>query len=188
MTLARIGLGRAIVALLVVAEIVRPTHLTPKKVSYRTLAAVSAGGTLDREALEDLPPIVTPALGNIDVAAIESGSKTRPLTIAATMRLDDDLLLVGWCANPETHAAASALVATIDGRRRIDVTASYHLTRPDVADYYHAPAMAPSGFAVRLSGSVLGPGTHTIRMSVVDTDERGLFVYPSPETIAVTAR
>lgn len=173
MTFSRIALG-GIAALLVGAEIVRPTHWTAKKISRTSLAA-SSRAPFDREALDDLPPIVTPALGNIDAALVVPNGRGIALE------------LIGWCADPETRAAASTLLAIVDGRRRIDETASYGRARPDVARFLGAPRMKDSGFSIRLSGAELGPGLHTVRIAVVASDRRGIFVFPTPETVTVPA-
>jgi hypothetical protein len=174
MTFSRIALG-AIAALLVGAEIVRPTHWAAKKISRTSLAA-NSGAPFDREALDDLPPIVTPALGNIDAALVVASGRGIVLE------------LIGWCADPESRATAPTLLAIVDGRRRIDETAGYDRPRPDVARFLDAPGMNDAGFLIRLSGAELGPGPHTIRVAVVATDRRGIFVFPTPETVTVPNR
>ncbi len=171
MTFWRIALT-GIAALLVGAEIVRPTNWTPKKISRTSLAA-NSGAPFDREALDDLPPIVTPALGNIDAALVVPSGRGIALE------------LIGWCADPETRATAKTLLAIVDGRQRIDETAGYGRSRPDVARVLKAPGAKDAGFLVRLSGAELGPGRHTVRMAVVASDRRGIFVFPTPETVTV---
>jgi len=170
-TFSRIVLG-GIAALLVGAEIVRPTHWTLKKISRTSLAANSRA-PLDREALDDLPPIVTPALGNIDAALVVPSGRGIALE------------LIGWCADPQTRATAATLLAIVDGRRRIDETASYGRARPDVARVLHAPGARDAGFFIRLSGAELGPGPHTVRVAVVASDRRGIFIFPTPENLTV---
>jgi hypothetical protein len=173
-TFSRIALG-GIAVLLLGAEIVRPTQWTAKKISRTSLAA-NSGAPFDREALDDLPPIVTPALGNIDKALVVANGR------------DIALELYGWCADPETRATAPTLLAIVDGRRRIDETAGYDRARADVASYLKAPGMNDAGFFIRLSGAELGPGPHTVRVAVVASDRRGIFVFPTPETVTVPAQ
>jgi hypothetical protein len=181
----RIALG-IVIALLVVAEIVRPTQLSVKKISSASSRAMGAVTRLDPEQLADLPPIVAPALGNIDAATIFSGAGRVPVAVAriTPMSSRDDLDLVGWCADPEARAPGAALLAIVDGRR-IDASGAYGRSRPDVAKHIGVPAMDATGFDVRLRGSELGLGTHTVRIGIVAADRRGLFLFPTPEDVNV---
>jgi hypothetical protein len=182
---ARSALG-AIAVILIGAEVVRPTTFHPKRVSHTSLLGLQAHPALDQAELDDLPPIVDPALGNIDAAGILEHGHEDALVAAVPVARDATLRLVGWCADPLARAPGSQLLAIVDGSRRIDVSAGYHLARDDAARILHAPALRDAGFVVDLPVAELGPGTHTLRIAVVTADGSAVSIFPT--VVAFTSR
>jgi hypothetical protein len=175
----------AVAVALVVAEIVRPTTVPAKRLGHPSLARAGGQLPLSQEQLDDLPPIIAPAIGNIDVAHAIVRGRPRPLVSSEPLAGNDGFEVAGWCADPEARAAGAGLVAIVDGSRRIDASAGYGGVRPDVARLFASPAMAPVAFDVRLRASQIGPGRHSLRVAVVARDGRGIFVFPTVVRISV---
>jgi hypothetical protein len=161
----------AIVLALVAGEIARPTTFHAKRVVH--------GPEIDRVELDDLPPIVTPALGNIDATFVITGGAMRALRAGADVPDRAVIRIVGWCADPQTRLPGSALLAVFDGRIRLDVTSGYRLSRPDVATYFSDPALRSSGFSVDLPVTSLAAGDHVVRMAIVTSDANAISVFPT---------
>jgi hypothetical protein len=176
-TLARTYILAVAVAL-VVAEIVHPNVLPHKGVSHPSLAREGGRLPLSWEQLDDLPPVVQPAIGNIDLVTAVIRGKKYPVPPAGRLGPRDSLIVQGWCADPQAHEPGAGLLAIVDDSRRIDVSAGYGKPRDDAAKLYAAPAMSPVGFDFRLTSHELGVGAHTLRVAIVASDGHGIFVYP----------
>jgi hypothetical protein len=174
------GLALCAIALaLVGAEIARPTTFAPKRVSHTSLLGIEARPPLDQAELDNLPPIVSPAIGNIDATFVVEGGRTKPLTPDAAVPRDATVRLVGWCGDPQAREPGFMLLAIIDGTRRIDVTNGYRTARPDVAIYLQTPGLLKTGFTVDLPAAELGPGPHDVRVAVVTADQRSVSEFPT---------
>jgi len=170
----------AIAVILIGAEVVRPTTFHAKRVSHTSLLGIEAHPALDQTELDDLPPIVNPAIGNIDATSVAfRGGREGALDAAVPVPRDATLRLIGWVADPLARAPGSLLLAIVDGTRRIDVTAGYHVTRDDAARILNAPALREAGFVVDLPVAQLGPGAHTLRIAVVTADGRAVSIFPT---------
>ncbi|MBD5653805.1 MAG: hypothetical protein IAI50_01335 [Candidatus Eremiobacteraeota bacterium] len=175
-----------VVLALVGAEIVRPTTVPAKRLSHPSLTRGAGQLPLDHYHLDDLPPIVQPAIGNIDgVDAIVAGT-ARPIVPVTLLGRNDVLAVSGWCADPEARAAGAGLLAIVDDYVRIDVSSSYGNPRLDVARLYATPAMEAVGFDFRLSAAQIGAGTHALRVAVVAADGHGIFIFPTIAHVTVT--
>jgi hypothetical protein len=180
----KIALG-AIVLALAVAEIVRPTTFAPKRVSHTSMLGIVARPTLDQAELDDLPPTVTPAIGNIDSTFAIVAGRARPLMSGETVPRGATVRLVGWCGDASVGEPGSVLLAVVDAKRRIDVSSGYRLRRDDVATTLHAPALRDTGFSVDLSANDLGPGVHDVRIALVTADERAVSEFPTVVSFSV---
>jgi hypothetical protein len=178
MTIQRLALCIIAVAL-AVAELVRPTTFHAKHVSHTSLLGMTARPALDQTELDDLPPIVTPALGNIDGTFLVEAGKTTTLVPGATVPSSATIRIVGWCADPQARAPGSMLLAIVDAKRRLNVTRDYGRRRDDVARDLATPALSASGFDVDLPAAELGPGPHDLRVAVVTVDERAINTFPA---------
>ena len=176
----------AIVLAVAVAEIVRPTQFAAKRVSHTSMLGIAAHAALDKTDIDDLPPIVTPAMGNIDGAFALDAGGIAPFASGSVLRDDATLRLAGWCADPRARAPGVLLLAIVDGTRRIDVTGGYRRPRPDVAAYFKNPAMRDTGFTVDLSRAELGPGPHTVRIAIVTADETAISEFPTVLSVGGT--
>ncbi len=181
------GLALCVIVLaLVGAEIARPTTLHPKRVSHTSMLGIEARPALDQLELDDLPPIVTPALGNIDASSVIEAGRAKPLTPGATVPGDATIRLAGWCADPQARTPGFMLLAIVDAKRRIDVTRDYRRARPDVASVLQTPALSDTGFTIDLPASEFGPGPHEIRMAVVTADQGAVSEFPTVVTFRRT--
>jgi hypothetical protein len=178
----------AIAVILIGAEVVRPTTFHAKRVSHVSLLGLGPPPALDQAELDDLPPIVTPALGNIDAVIVVADGRERALAPDGALPRTAALRLVGWCADPVTRAAGSSLLAIVDGKRRIDLSSGYRLPREDAARILNAPALRASGFAVELPAAELGPGPHAIRVAVVTSDGRAISIFPTVVRVTSATR
>jgi hypothetical protein len=169
----------AIALALAGAEIARPTTFHSKRVSHASLLGIVARPALDQSELDNLPPIVTPAIGNIDAVFVIEAGRTRPLTADATVPRDATIRLVGWCADPQAREPGFLLLAVVDGKRRIDVTRGYRIKRPDVAIALQTPALLDSGFAIDLPAAEFASGPHEVRVAVVTADQRSVTEFPT---------
>ena len=177
MNAAKIAASGVAVALLA-AELFRPTTVPQKRLSHPHAALGAARVALTQEQIDDLPPIVAPAVGNIDGAAATLHGVPQPLRQPLRIGEAETLVISGWCADPETHAAGVGLIAIVDDTRRIDVSDAYGGERADVAKLF-GTAAAPVEFIVPLRGSRIGRGEHGLRVAVIAPDARGIFIFPT---------
>lgn len=173
----RIALGLIALAL-AGAEIARPTQFAPKRVSRTAFGIVAR--PIDRLELDDLPPVTQPALGNVDAVFLLAGGRPTLLAAGGTVPRGTALQIDGWCADPRALAPGVALLALVDGGRRIDVSAAYRKPRYDVAATLKAPALRDTGFAVVLPAAGFEPGAHEVRLAVVMADGRAIAEFPTP--------
>ncbi len=186
MTFQRIVLA-AMIAALVGTEIARPTVFIPKHVAY--------GGTsrfavpeLDQLELDDLPPIVQPALGNIDVASVIINDRMRPFVQDEDIPRGATIRLVGWCADPQTRARGAKLIAILDGKIRENETAGYLVPRPDVAKALVSAAALSTGYRIDIPTEPLRIGPNQLQIAVLTTDSLAIAVFPVALRFSVVAR
>jgi hypothetical protein len=155
----------AVIALaFVTAEVVRPTHLVPKKIAAHALrirTQAAPGGaidSLDPELLDDLPRIHPDAVGNV----------------RTTRRSDGALVLAGTLADPSDGSAGSAAFLDLDGSRTSEPAIRY------------GAAPHPQAFSIVVPRvSLAAPGTHHLSVALVSADQRGFFLLPGPVTVRV---
>ena len=163
--MTRAGAMLAVIILaFVTAEVVRPTHFAPKKLTSRALllrTQAAPGGamdTLDPELLDDLPRIHPDAVGNVHM----------------TTRSDGTFLLAGTLADPSDGSAGSAVFLESDGSRTSEPAIHYGAT----------PRL--QAFSIHIRPASLGtPGTHRLLVALISADQRGFFVLPVPVTVRV---
>jgi hypothetical protein len=81
--------------------------------------------------------------------------------------------LSGWVIDEPAHKVASAVYIDVDGNL---FPASYGLSRPDVADALKEPGCEKSGFKGQFHA---GPGSHQVRLRVVNAAGNGYYYGPS---------
>ena len=181
----RLGIGCVVVAFLV-AEVIHPTHWQPKSLSPSSLVALGKPAELTGVALDDLPPIAMPALGNIDqVSHSTAAGEWAHLDSGATVRLNANIRLAGWMAEPNKDVPGSGLILIVDGTRRFNVSKSYGEQRPDVSHYYSNPALTPTGFNVVVPATLLGAGRHDLQLALISADSAGYYLFPIIKTVVV---
>jgi len=178
-----------ILCTLAVAEVVRPTTFVPKRVSHASLARVNTNASLDRVALDDLPPVDDAALGNVDVLTAVSRSG-RPSTILpdVPIALDATITLVGWCADPRTRAPAQGLFLIVDARSRIVERISYGGMRPDVAAHFASERLTRVGYSISIDAARLGRGSHSLQIGAIASGGSGYYRLPTISSVTIAAR
>jgi hypothetical protein len=165
-------------------SLLHPVSWTPKRLSHKTEFAIAAPGVtvppLDQQALDDLPNITLPGIGNIDDASyVARGAQGvyKPIT-AAPIPSDATIVLRGWAADRATKDAAGGLFLILDGKERVDESASYGSARPDVAAFLKNPKLARTGYAAGLAAARLGPGPHTLQVGIIGSDQQAYYTFP----------
>jgi len=185
MIVQRLALG-AIAIALIAGECIAPTHWAPKKTSHETQSAIASSG-MDPSALDGLPPIDELALGSIDSINYDSGGKLVPVTAHVTVPHGANIVLIGWCADPQARLPAGGAFLSVDGRERIDGSRFLGGDRPDVAAYYHDPNLRMTGFRIAFAAALLGTGTRELQFGVIAHDRRGFFPLAAPMDVTVSA-
>jgi len=179
------GTLMAMLVMLVAAEITHPTTFSPKHIAYRS-ASGFANPAPDRLELDDLPPIVQPAIGNVDVATVDDRGKSKPFVDGALIQRGAVIRLVGWCADPITRARGTQLLAIIDGTTRIPETGDYSIPRPDVARVLRSSAALWTGYRIDVSTKEMSIGPHRLQIAVASSNDQSIAIFP--ETIVFTIR
>jgi hypothetical protein len=148
------------------------------------MLGIAARPALDQIELDDLPPIVTPAFGNVDAAYVVTRGRAVRFPPDTPVRPGATIRIVGWCADPQARAAGAKLLLIVDGTKRIDVSSDYGAARPDVAAVFAAPAMRDTGFAIDVRADAFGPGAHDLHVAVVTADERAISEFPTAITFS----
>jgi hypothetical protein len=174
----------AIALAIAVAEIVRPTHFAPKRLSHATGLAVPGSG-LDSNVLDSLPPIDKQALGSIDFVQYELAGKTVSITTQRAIPHVARIVFIGWCGDPDVVGTGAGAFLSVDGRTRIDVSSGLGGYRPDVVKYYSSSLLAHSGFRITVDAAAIGPGTHEIQFGVIARDRRGYFTLGGPIDLTI---
>jgi hypothetical protein len=145
-------------------------------------APIATPQRLTAAQIQALTPISSSKLvGHIDNTSADVAA-SRPLTFAHPQMIYID----GWAGDPTTHAPGPALIAILDHRIRFDISPFYHMARPDVAKAFNLESMQSSGIVhAPLAVAGLTPGTHTIEVGVVGTDQRTLFLVQPAVTITI---
>ncbi len=169
---------------LIVAEIVRPTHFAPKRLSHATGVAI-AGSGIDSNVLDSLPPIDKQALGSIDFVQYELAGRTVAVTARSPIPQGARVVLIGWCGDPDVVGNGAGAFLSIDGRTRIDVSSGIGDYRPDVVKYYSSSLLAHSGFRIVVDAAAIGTGTHEIQFGVIARDRRGYFTLGGPIDLTI---
>jgi hypothetical protein len=106
-------------------------------------------------------------LGNHDVVSIAKGAVLR---------------IAGWGADAEAKEPCKALYLTIDKQRFI---VPYGHARPDVAAYFHNPALAPTGFNAQIPTAKIPKGKHAVNIECLSADRKTLFTLALPRAVVV---
>ena len=174
-----------IFAAFLLGSLLHPVSWTPKRLSHKTEFAIAQPGAtvppLDQQALDDLPNITLPGIGNIDDASyVPRGARGvyRPLG-GAPIPSDATIVLRGWAADRTTRDAAGGLFLILDGKQRVDASASYGTPRPDVAAFLKNPKFARTGYAASVPAARLGPGPHTLQVGIIGSDQQAYYTFPT---------
>lgn len=101
-----------------------------------------------------------------------------PVADGATIDARTTLVLTGWAADVTAAHPLTAVCLIVDGAFARAQRASYGIERPDVATAYNLPAIAGSGFEIRLESGALARGTHAIDVVGIDAANRVVQIAP----------
>jgi hypothetical protein len=104
------------------------------------------------------------AAGNVDLVT-RDGAVTQ-LADGGTLDGAATYAVSGWAATPEADRTASAVCLAVDGAVEPRAIAYYFAPRPDVAAYYHQPALAEAGYTIVIPAGLLKRGVHRIQVAV----------------------
>jgi hypothetical protein len=104
-------------------------------------------------------------------AAVSPGE--HPVEIAGL----DQVVVRGWAIDPASKSTAAGVDIVIDN---IPYSARYGVDRPDVADYFKAPAYLKSGFEFSMPASFLAAGRHALAVRVVQAGRQLYYEGPGP--------
>jgi hypothetical protein len=187
MSLARVC-ALAVMLALAAAEGVRPTTIPPKRWSHPSLLRGAGLLPLTHEQLDDLPPIVRLAVGNIDSVRARGDGPPRLLVSGGRLGAGGFLEMTGWCADPDARAPGAGLLLIVDGTRRIDVSDAYGAARADVAKYFRTPSLTNVGFDFRIGAGRIGAGSHGLQVAVVARDGGGIFLFPAIVRVSISPK
>jgi len=105
-----------------------------------------------------------------------------PINKPATIQADASLTVSGFGFDPVAKTPGKALHIVIDGA---GYATDYGAPRGDVATYFKAEALTPTGFRAVLPPGTVRPGAHTALVRVVAADGKSYFDGPA---IAFTAK
>lgn len=117
---------------------------------------------------------------SIDAVSGVDGSPIPPNGLSRSVPV---FRLAGWAFGSDSAHSRGAC-AVVDGKIVTKETAMYGVARNDVAAIFKEPAMARSGFEIRVPSAALTPGTHRLAVAVVAADG-GYTVGPGYVTIKV---
>lgn len=99
------------------------------------------------------------------------------------MRSGESLTLHGWAVDSPNQAAASSVVAQVDGFSRVTLVTLGE--RADVARVTKNPSYLRSGYSITIPKDLLPAGTHVVRLLVGDRPESGFYLLPEAVTVDV---
>jgi hypothetical protein len=97
----------------------------------------------------------------------------------------DGLHIRGWAANDALTEPASAVCAVVDGKLVTGADVRYGADRGDVAQIFGHPALAPTGYELRVPPGMIPRGEHRLGVAVVSADRSHASVVPGTRTIDV---
>jgi hypothetical protein len=174
-------------------SLIHPVALTPKKASRELAIAEQVGDTsrsavpLEQQALDNLPNITLPAIGNIDVAGVQRAGSLS-ISRVPVLSAGESVELRGWVADPVAHDKAGGLFVIVNDSSRINVSSGYGIDRPDVAATLKNPQLEDTGFDVTIPASAFRPGKDEVQLGVIAADQRGFFKFPDRVTVQVNER
>lgn len=168
-----------IAASFVAAEIVHPTTYAIKRSMHIETLSATNDAPIESIGLDNLPPIVDQAMGNIDVRNVVFDGRVRQAVDEAKIPLEGTLVLEGWCADPVARTRGRTLFVIVDGQRRLVAHRAYGIARADVATHFAAPMLSQVGFTIAVTGRELGLGKHSLQVALVSADARGYYRFPT---------
>lgn len=107
--------------------------------------------------------------------AIESLNKRQvssfsPVFVDSTY--EDAVTILGWAVDPKSRKEAGEVFVDIDG---IDIRATYHQKRRDVAEFHHNTDYTSSGFSASFPTSLISKGKHTLSLKIVTSAKDGYY-------------
>lgn len=173
-------LGILVFSAFLAGSLFHPVELTEKRTSLETAVAERVNGSdrssasLDYQAINDLPNIPVPAVGQIDFVGIRRNERVSP-SRAPRLRAGDEIELRGRVADPLAHQPPSGLFVIVNSS-----------LRPDPSSYREV--LQRTAFTVDVPASLLKQGTNQLEIGAIAADERGFFKLPDRVTVAVTER
>ena len=108
------------------------------------------------------------AVGSVD-SAIDSKTRS-PIPNGVSLRPQQGIALLGWAGDRDHASAAAALCLDVDRNVVTGSPVIYGGDRADVADVYKRPGLRFTGFEIPVPPRLVTPGSHTVRVIVIDND------------------
>jgi hypothetical protein len=113
-------------------------------------------------------PLQSGAMVGID--AFTGGGTTRDITDHREATSAGAYLMYGWGKDRNSAGPARAACLIVDGRVEERATSLYGEPRADVAKALANPALARSGYLIKIPAGTFTPGQHRIGVAVVSSD------------------
>jgi hypothetical protein len=165
----RIGLIVVAVAVLILGFVTRPSDIPPGSAAF----PVPTFAPLGHEV-----PGVTYAID-----AIASGPVSVPPAVPLHVRKDATVRFTGWALDPQTRGIGTAMQASIDGGKPVDLEAT-RVSRPDVQAALGNVVPLGCGFDASLELKGLAAGSHRVTLAVIFAEHHR---YPLPTPITLIA-
>ena len=123
------------------------------------------------------------SLDHVDSDEVGTGDLRGGAHVAAS----DAVVMTGWAVAQDPAAAAEGACAVVDGRIAARAQSRYGLERDDVGAALGAPALAFSGYSIRIPPGALRPGAHALRVAVL-TRGGGYALLPERLSIVVDGK
>ncbi|MBV9503291.1 MAG: hypothetical protein JO138_28285 [Acidobacteriaceae bacterium] len=162
----------SIAILLVIAVTTAASLLTSRKdvgaPPAASTAAPNSPSTLPHD-FEEGPTLYWIDSLSSGTKTLSSGGKTVPSIASGAV-----LSVVGWAVDLRARQLGSAVYLQVDDSPPARVT--YHLSRPDVAQFFHEPAWKDAGFRCDLRTADLSTGEHSLNIIVINSSKTAYYL------------
>ena len=117
-----------------------------------------------------LPPVEEAPLYAID--SLNKRQVSSFSTVFVDSRYEEAVTISGWAVDPKSRKEAADVFVDIDG---LDIRATYHQKRRDVAELQQNTNYFFSGFSVSFPISLIGKGKHTLSLKIVTSGKDGYY-------------
>jgi hypothetical protein len=103
-------------------------------------------------------------------------------TVFVDSTYEEAVTILGWAVDPKSRKEAAEVFVDIDG---LDIRATYHQKRRDVAEFEHNTDYIFSGFSASFPTSLISKGKHTLSLKIVTSGKDGYYQPPQKITFEV---